>query len=140
MYQIVLSVHVIAVISWMAGILYLLRLLVYHRIETEKVVKDRFEVMEYRLYRYITNPAMIVALVFGVWMLVLNSFLLSQPWMHIKLTAVVLLIGVTHYAKAMMKKFKRGEMPKTEKYFRILNEIPTLLMIIIVVMVIVRPF
>jgi protoporphyrinogen IX oxidase len=140
LYRFVLAFHIIAVISWMAGILYLIRLFVYHRSESEAVVKARFEVMEYRLYKYITNPAMIVALVLGIYMLVDNPALMKEPWMHAKLGLVVLLIGVTHYASRIRKQLAAGKLPHTVKFFRIYNELPTLLMICIVMLVILRPF
>jgi putative membrane protein len=124
----------------MAGILYLIRLFIYHRMETEAVVKSRFEVMEYRLYRYITFPAMVASFVFGLAMLGDNPTLLKMPWMHAKLTLVILLAAVTLYSSKIRKRLAAGEMPYTTKFFRILNEIPTLLMIFIVLLVILKPF
>jgi putative membrane protein len=124
----------------MAGILYLLRLFVYHAEETESLVKSRFEIMERRLLRYITVPAMIAALVFGVWMLYLNPPLLRQGWLHAKLTFVVLLMGVTLYSHRLRIQLAAGTCRKTSVFFRVLNEVPTLLMILIVILVIVRPF
>src|SRR3954467_14050717 len=96
-YRIILSVHLIAVISWMAGILYLFRLFVYHAAETEEVVKARFIVMEKKLYRIITVPAMTVAFLMGVTMLSMNPVLLEQKWMWGKLFFALALIGVTHH-------------------------------------------
>src|SRR3954463_270883 len=98
-YRLVLALHIISIISWMAGLLYLFRLFVYHAAEKEEVVKERFRMMEWRLYRIITMPAMVAAFVFGVTMLYLNPTLLRQPWMIAKLILVSLLIAVTHYAK-----------------------------------------
>lgn len=140
MYRTVLALHIISVICWMAGILYLIRLLIYHAIETEAVVKSRFETMESRLYRVITMPAMTAALAFGIWMLVLNPSLFSQGWMHAKLLLVVFLIGVTHSSKAVMRKLAAGQWQRGDRFLRILNEVPTLLMIIIVFLVILKPF
>ncbi len=140
LYRFILALHLIAVISWMAGILYLLRLFVYHRSETEKIVKSRFVVMEFRLQRYITSPAMVAALGFGLYMLIENPTLLQQPWMHAKLTLVICLMAVTHYASVVRKKLAVDELPHSEKFFRFFNEVPTLLMIAIVMLVILRPF
>jgi protoporphyrinogen IX oxidase len=140
LYRIVLSLHLVSVISWMAEILYLIRLFVYHAAETETVVKERFIVMERKLYSIITAPAMIASLVFGATMLGLNPILLSEPWMHAKLLFVACLMIATQYANRMRLQFALGSVPKSEKFFRIFNEIPTLLMILIVFMVILRPF
>jgi len=139
-YRWLLSIHIIAVISWMAGILYLFRLFVYHAEETVPVVKERFIVMEKKLLRIITLPAALVALGFGIAMLVLQPTLLQQPWMHGKLTLVVALLGMTHYAGKLRKQLERGECKKSGKFFRFANEVPTLLMIGIVLLVILRPF
>jgi protoporphyrinogen IX oxidase len=140
LYRIVLTLHLVSVISWMAGILYLIRLFVYHAAEKESVVKDRFIVMERKLYSIIAAPAMVASLVFGLAMLGLNPILLSEPWMQAKLFFVACLMLATQYANRMRGKFETGEVPKSEKFFRIFNEVPTLLMILIVIMVIIRPF
>jgi protoporphyrinogen IX oxidase len=139
-YKLVLSLHIISVISWMAGLLYLFRLFVYHAAEKEDVVKTRFQVMEWKLYRIITMPAMVAAFVFGATMLVLNPSLLQESWMHLKLLFATGLIGVTHYSKRVLQQFAKGTNQKSERYFRIMNEVPTLLMIGIVILVIMRPF
>lgn len=140
MYKVILSIHIIAVISWMAGLLYLFRLFVYHASETENVVKQRFEVMEKKLYSIITVPAMLVALLMGLVMLYLQPSLLSQGWLHTKLLLVFFLIGITHMGGSYLKKFARGAHTPTHKAFRFLNEVPTLLMIGIVFLAILKPF
>ena len=134
------ALHVISIIAWMAGILYFWRLLVNHAMETEPVVIERFKGMERRLRRAIMTPAMIASLTFGITMLVLAPTLLQQPWMHVKLTLVALLVFNHHQAVRAEKKL--GEDPRafTDKRLRIMNEVPTFLMIGIVIMVIVRPF
>ena len=139
-YRFVLALHLISVISWMAGILYLYRLFVYHAEETEGLVKMRFIVMEKKLLRIITLPAAIASLAFGVAMLVMQPILLQQPWMHAKLGLVVLLLGMTHYAGKIRKQLEAGVSRRSGKFFRIANEVPTLLMIGIVLLVILRPF
>ncbi len=135
------ALHVIAVISWMAGMLYLPRLFVYH-CETDRGsdASERFKVMEKKLLRFIINPAMGVTWLAGLTMLYLNPALLSEPWMHAKLTFVVLLSAIHGFFARWMKAFQRDENQHTQKFYRMVNEGPTLLMVGIVIMVIVRPF
>jgi len=140
LYRYFLALHIVAVISWMAGILYLYRLFVYHAEETENVVKERFIVMERRLYRFITTPAMWLSIAMGTAMLAVNPSLLEHHWMRAKLFCVFFLIGITQMAGPMHRKLASGESKKTSKTFRILNEVPTLLMIAIVFLVILKPF
>ena len=134
------SLHVMAIISWMAGLLYLYRLFVYHAMETEKVVMDRLQVMERRLLNGITTPAAVVALITGLWMLWMLPSYLSQPWMHAKLT-FVLGLGVMN---GLAYRYRKGLISDpgavSHRTFRLLNEVPTMLMIGIVVMIIVRPW
>jgi protoporphyrinogen IX oxidase len=139
-YRVLLSIHLIAIISWMAGLLYLYRLFVYHAEETEAVVKARFSVMEKRLYKIITIPAMLLALAMGISMIVYNPNILKYPWMHAKLLFVFLMIGVTHVAKKFQRELENNTCKVTAKTFRILNEVPTLLMILIILLVILQPF
>lgn len=140
MYRLVLALHVIAVISWMAGILYLFRLFVYHAQETEEVVKSRFKVMERKLYRIITFPAMWVSLVLGTVMVGLQPYLLETHWFKMKVILVISLMGVTLWAGQILNHLSDGSCKIRSKTFRFLNEIPTLLMIGIVLLVILKPF
>jgi len=135
------ALHVIAVISWMAGMLYLPRLFVYH-CETEpgSDSSERFKVMERKLLRFIINPAMIVTWLAGLAMLSLNSALLQEPWMHAKLLFVVLLSAIHGFFARWMKAFQNDANQHSQKFYRMVNEGPTLLMIGIVILVIVRPF
>ena len=139
-YRVLLALHVIAVISWMAGILYLFRLFVYHAQETENIVKQRFLVMENKLYRIITYPAMWVSLVLGTSMVVLQPFLLETLWFRWKAVLVVFLMGCTLWAGRIHQDFVQEQCKISSKKFRFLNEIPTLLMIGIVLLVILKPF
>ena len=134
------ALHVVAVIAWMAGILYLYRLFVYHREEKEYVVKERLVDWERRLMRFIANPAMIVAWLAGLTMVYLQPSLMLEPWFHAKLTFAVLLTGMQGFAGRLHRKLASGEPVPSGKALRILNEVPTLLMIGIVVMVIVQPW
>lgn len=140
LYRIVLALHVVSIISWMAGILYLIRLFVYHAAETENVVMERFKIMESKLYRMITFPAMWASLVFGISMLMLNPMLRKAPWMHGKLLMVAGLMASTLYCGKLLKLFAAGQKPHNERFYRMFNELPTLLMLIIVFLVILKPF
>ncbi|MBR2690978.1 MAG: protoporphyrinogen oxidase HemJ [Aquamicrobium sp.] len=134
------AIHVIAVISWMAGMLYLPRLFVYHS-ETERGSQqsETFKVMERRLLRGIINPAMVISWAFGLW-LAWKGFGFQGGWLHAKLAAVLALSAVHGYLSAAVRKFAEDRNEKPARHWRIVNEIPTLLMIIIVVLVIVKPF
>ncbi len=134
------AIHVIAVISWMAGMLYLPRLFVYHS-ETERGSQqsETFKVMERRLLRGIINPAMVISWAFGLW-LAWKGFAFQGGWLHAKLAAVLALSAVHGYLSAAVRKFAEDRNEKPARHWRIVNEIPTLLMIIIVVLVIVKPF
>ncbi len=136
------ALHLIAVISWMAGLLYLPRLFVYHADAQKGSDKsETFKVMELRLYRYIMNPAMIVTWILGGLMLYANwDGIMGMGWMHAKLTLVVLMTGFHHMLGAWRKRFFRDENTKSAKFFRIANEAPTLLMLVIVILAIVKPF
>ncbi|WP_019170888.1 protoporphyrinogen oxidase HemJ [Pseudaminobacter salicylatoxidans] len=134
------AIHIIAVISWMAGMLYLPRLFVYHA-DTEKgsVQSETFKVMERRLLRAIINPAMIVTWVFGLW-LAWKGFAFQGGWLHGKIALVVLMSGVHGYLSASVRRFAEDRNAKPARHWRIVNEIPTVLMVLIVILVVVKPF
>lgn len=134
------SLHIISIVAWMAGILYLYRLFVYHAEEKEKVVKARLSIMETRLYRYITIPAMLASLGFGFAMIFVHPPLLQTPWLHLKLLFVAGLVGMTLYSSHQMEELQAGRSKVVSRTFRILNEIPTLLLILIVFLVVLKPF
>lgn len=136
--------HIVSVICWMAGILYLYRLLVYH---TERGIKSvdnhaLLTLMEQRLYRYITLPAMAGTWIAGIWMISLQPGLWTGgKWLHLKFGLVILLTGATHAAGAMMRKFQtENAVIPSGKKLRILNEVPTVLMLAIVWLVVFKPF
>lgn len=134
--------HVISVIAWMAAMLYLPRLFVYHAsAKAGSELSETLKIMERRLLKYICNPAMIAAWVFGLLMLYANPDILhGQGWMHAKLTFVLLLSGVHGVLAKNTRLFAQDINTKSATYFRILNEVPTVLMIAIVIFVIVKPF
>ncbi|WP_295813855.1 protoporphyrinogen oxidase HemJ [uncultured Nitratireductor sp.] len=134
------AIHVIAVISWMAGMLYLPRLFVYHAdAEPGSEKAETFKVMEQRLLRLIINPAMMVTWVFGLW-LAWDGFGFSGGWLHAKIALVIAMSGMHGYFSAAVRRFAADENTKPARHWRIMNEVPTLLMIVIVVLVIVKPF
>ncbi len=137
------SLHVIAVIAWMAGMLYLPRLFVYHADAPKGgELSETLKIMERRLLRYIINPAMMATFLFGGLMLWANweGLMLGAGWMHAKLLLVFLLAGVHGMLAKYRKIFARDDNMRPAKFYRILNEVPTVLMIAIVIFVIVKPF
>ncbi|MDQ8162461.1 MAG: protoporphyrinogen oxidase HemJ [Gemmatimonadota bacterium] len=139
-YLSVKALHVIAVIAWYAGLFYIFRLYVYHAQKRgEPAVTATLEVMERRLLRAIMTPAMVVAIGAGIALLVMNPSLLRMPWMHAKLGAVLFLLGYHALASWTRTKFLRGEYVFSETACRWLNEVPTVLLLVIVIAVIVRP-
>ena len=133
--------HVIAVIAWMAGMLYLPRLFVYHAVaEIGSDKSETFKVMERRLLKAIMTPAMIAAWVFGLAMVAQGWVDWSQGWPWVKAVAVLVLSGCHGMLAKYVRLFAADQNTKPQKFFRILNEVPTLLMIVIVIAVIVQPF
>jgi putative membrane protein len=135
--------HIVAVISWMAGILYLYRLLIYHRERgvSSREIHDLLSLMEYRLYTYITRPAMWVSVIAGLGMIWLNQQLLSAGWLHVKLAAVVGLMGATQVAGKLARNAAQNpESLPQSRTLRIANEVPTVLMLLIVGMVVFKAF
>lgn len=134
------AIHVLAIISWMAGMLYLPRLFVYHTaVEAGSATSETFKIMERRLLKAIMTPAMIVAWATGLW-LAWSSFAFKGGWLHGKIALVILLSAVHGHLAACVRRFAEDRNLGSGRYFRILNEVPTLLMIGIVVLVIVKPF
>ena len=139
-YDWVKAFHVIAVISWMAGMLYLPRLFVYHcDVPKGSPQSETFKVMERRLLKAIINPAMIVTWVLGVSLVFAGGWYLSG-WMHAKFALVLVLSAVHGMLAKTVKRFAADQNDRPARYYRILNEVPTVLMIGIVLLVIVKPF
>jgi putative membrane protein len=139
-YKWIEALHIISVISWMAGMLYLPRLYVYHASAKKgSELSETLKIMERRLLRFIINPAMIASYIFGIWMLTIRPELLHMPFFQIKLTSV-LGLQITHALLARYRRaFANDRNAHSAKFFRVLNEAPTILMIIIVIMAIVHP-
>ena len=141
MYLWIKAFHIIAVISWMAGLLYLPRLFVYHAmVEKDSARAQIFSLMERRLLKAIMNPAMIITFVLGFWMVLLNPELISEGWFHVKVLLVFGLAGVHGKFAVMRKGLESGLNVRSDRYYRIWNEVPTVLMIAIVILVVVQPF
>ena len=139
-YEIVKALHIISVIAWMAGLLYLPRLFVYHAdTPSGSVQAETFKIMERRLLKAIMNPAMIFTFIFGIWMLVLAPALLTEIWMMIKIVCVIGLAVCHGLFSRMRRDLENDRLPYSSKVYRIWNEAPTVLMIIIVVTVVVKP-
>jgi len=133
--------HIVSMVCWFAALFYLPRLFVYHVDATDALSKDRFQIMERRLYRGIAIPSMIATIVFGVWLITYNpDYYKSAGWLHAKLTLVVLLIGYHHICGSYVKKFAAGTINKSGRFFRVFNELPVLALLAIVILAVVRPF
>ena len=139
-YQWVKALHLISVMSWMAGLLYLPRLFVYHSQAVNNGAQAlTFALMERRLLKAIMNPAMILSYGFGFWMLHLNPVLLEMPWMWVKLGAIAVMTYAHMLFGKMRKELEAGSSRPTKQY-RWWNEVPTLMMIVIIIMAVVEPF
>jgi putative membrane protein len=143
MYLWLKAFHIIAVIAWMAGMLYLPRLFVYHAsAKPGSEQSETFKVMERRLLKLIINPAMIAVWLLGltlIWLMGMDAFVAAY-WLHAKLVLVLAMSGLHGYFARLVKQFAGDRNTHTSKYYRILNEIPTILLILIVLLAVVKPF
>lgn len=143
-YPIIKAVHIIFVISYFAGLFYIIRLFIYHTETQEKpewekeTLRKQFRFMEERLWNIITVPAGIFVLLTGVSMLIMNSALLSQPWMHVKLTAVILLLGYHIWSWKTLKEIQKDIYKMKSVRLRMMNEVATLLLFVIVFAVVLK--
>ena len=134
------SLHLIAVISWMAGLLYLPRIFVYHSENNNEIITDVFKTMERKLFFYIMTPAMILSWLFGLLLIHEIGFgQLANLWLQLKLILVILLTVYHFYLGVLLNKFKLNMNEKSSKFYRYINEIPTLLLIFIIFIVIFKP-
>ena len=132
--------HIMAVIAWMAGLFYLPRLFIYHSdVAVGSESSELFKTMETRLYRIIMNPAMMMAWIFGLF-IAWQGMWFSAGWLHGKLLGVIAMSGVHVYYGRAVKAFGREERPRNARHWRIMNEVPALLMIVIVLMAVLKPF
>ena len=135
------SLHLIAVVSWMAGLLYLPRIFVYHvENKQKKEATNIFETMERKLFYYIMRPAMILTWIFGLVLIYLNGVeIFSQLWMQIKIALVILLSVYNDYLGKCLLSLKDNSNTKSSKFFRVINEVPTIMLILTVFLVIFKP-
>lgn len=135
------SFHIIAVVAWFAGLFYLPRLFVYHAEAVDQISLDRFKIMEKRLYFGIMWPAAVAATLMGLSLLGYNwQYYLTAGWMHLKLTAVLGLWAYHLLCGRYLNLFAQGKSEKTSYFFRLFNEVPTVFLILIVLLVVIKPF
>jgi putative membrane protein len=134
------ALHVIAVIAWMAGMLYLPRLFVYHcEVAPGSAESERFKLMEHKLMRTIINPSMIAVWVLGLTLAVVTHAY-TQGWLQLKFVLVLVLSGIHGFLATCLKAFARDANRRTQRFYRIVNEIPAVLMVLIVILAVVKPF
>lgn len=135
------AIHVISVISWMAAMFYMPRLFVYHtKADIGSEMDKTFQVMEYKLQKIIMTPAMITTYIFGIIIAYIYGFVALGVWFHIKMFAVLVLTAIHGMLSKWRKDFAAGQNKHSAKFYRVINEIPVIFMVIAVVMVIVKPF
>lgn len=140
MYLWVKAFHLIFVVTWFAAIFYLPRLFVYHAMADDETGRERFKVMERKLYRGIMNPSAVLTLIFGGWLIWLNPSWLQQGWLHAKLALVALLVGYHLYCGRLTLAFRDGCNAHGHVWYRWFNELPVALLVGIVILVVVKPF
>ena len=140
LYLLIKSLHLIAVISWMAGLLYLPRIFVYHSEASHESQKDVFKIMERKLYNYIMMPAMLLSWLFGVLLIHSLGFaVFAELWMQIKITSVIILTYYHFLLGKYLNDFAINGNKKSSKFYRIINEVPTIILIVVVFAVVFKP-
>ncbi len=144
-FNVVKALHIIFVVSWFAGLFYMVRLFIYHtetqeRTETERrILSEQFELMEKKLWWIITTPAMVLTVVFGTWMILLNpNYYLSQGWMHLKLGFVVVLLVYHFLCQKVMNDLREGQFNWRSNGLRVWNEVATLILVAVVFLVVMK--
>jgi putative membrane protein len=132
------ALHIIFVIAWFAGLFYLPRLFVYHAQASDAISNERFKVMERKLYRGIMMPAMILAVASGLWLWL--GFGFTGTWLHAKVTLVALLVACHFWMRKHLGDFAHDANRRSHVYYRWMNELPTVLLVAIVILVVVKPF
>ncbi|MEQ6886430.1 protoporphyrinogen oxidase HemJ [Salicola sp. Rm-C-2C1-2] len=133
--------HLMAMVTWFAGIFYLPRLFVYHAMTEDEPGRERFRTMERKLYRGIMNPSMIATLLFGTWLIALNPALyLQQGWLHVKLVLIAVLVAYHLWCGYYVRLFRDDRNTQGHVFFRVINEAPVLLLVAIILLAVVRPF
>lgn len=135
------ALHLIAMVCWFAGIFYLPRLFVYHAACEDSPGRERFKIMERKLYRGITTPSMVATLVFGAWLVSYNpSGYFSQGWLHAKLLLIAILVAYHFYCGHLVKVFQQDTNTRSHVFYRWFNELPVFILVAVVILATVRPF
>jgi len=134
------ALHIIFMVTWFGGLFYLPRLFVYHAMATDEISIERFKIMERKLYRGIMMPGMVLTLLFGIWLLSYFPSYLKQGWLHAKLALVFILLIYHFYLGHLLKMFQKNQNRHGHAFYRVLNEIPVLFLVLIVILVVVKPF
>jgi putative membrane protein len=135
------SFHIFFVICWFAGLFYLPRLFVWHAMTEDEAGRERFKIMERKLYRGIMTPCMVLTLLFGIWLEYLRGWVdFQMGWMHAKLALVALVVVYHHLCLYHMKRFREDRNTHSHVYFRWFNEAPTVVLLLIIILVVVKPF
>ena len=134
--------HLITIITWFAGLFYLPRLYVYHASCTDQIGIERFKVMEHKLYYYIMTPSAFLALGFGFWLMSIYGFdnAIQWTWLQLKLALVTIIVWFHFYCGHLLRVFAKDNNNRPERFYRMINEVPTIPMILIVILAVVRPF
>ena len=135
------ALHIFFMVAWFAGIFYLPRLFVYHAQTSEPAVKEQFKTMERRLWFFVTPFALLTA-VFGIWLITIygTQWLAASGWLHAKLTLVAALYIYHFYLYRLVKQFARDENTHSAKFYRIINEVPVLVLLAVIILAVVKPF
>jgi len=139
-YLLLKALHLIAVICWFAGLFYLPRLFVYHAMSEDEISRERFKIMERKLYRGIMTPSLVILIIAGTGMLLHAPGLFGQRWLQIKLALVALLVVYHVACGVFLKQFAADKNTRSHVFYRVFNEVPVLLLIVIVLLVVVKPF
>jgi putative membrane protein len=136
------ALHLIAMVTWFAGLFYLPRLYVYHAMSDDKISNERFKVMERKLFYGITTPGMVVTFIFGIWMLVDYAWSMygSSGWLHAKLFLLALMVVYHYFCWLWLEDFKHDRNQRTHIFYRWMNEIPTVFLLAIIILATVKPF
>ena len=141
-YSLIKALHIISIVAWMSAILYLPRLFVYHtKVKRNSEASKMLKIMEYRLQKFIMNPAMLLTIIFGVFLLKTNGIInWTEKWIYFKLLGVFLLLVVHNLLGRYRKDFFLDKNKHSGKFYKILNEVPTILLIVIILLVYLKPF
>lgn len=140
MYLWIKAFHIMAVVTWFAGLFYLPRLFVYHAMSEDRISRERFKIMERKLYRGIMMPSMIVAAGLGVWLLILQPAWMKQGWLHAKLALVALLIIYHFICGSQLRRFASDSNTRSHVFYRWFNEAPVVVLVGAVLLVVLKPF